>query len=103
MDLEIFEQFVVFGFVWAYSLRAQYDRLGWPTAQNYIMGNEKTNSFNLFKVIIEADSPTSLLSTLSDCVNPLEVNDITTDLNDKNFLFHFKKNKFLMVKSNDNK
>lgn len=103
MDLEIFEQFVLFGFVWAYSLRAQYDRLGWPTAQNYIMGNEKTNSFNLFKVIIEADSPTSLLSTLSDCVNPLEVNDITTDLNDKNFLFHFKKNKFLMVKSNDNK
>ena len=37
-DMELFEQFVVYAFVWAYSLRSQYTNLGWLSAQNYIMG-----------------------------------------------------------------
>ena len=31
-DLEQFEQFVVYAFIWAYSLRAQYTNLGWLSA-----------------------------------------------------------------------
>lgn len=45
-ELEHFEQFVVYAFIWAYSLRAQFERLGWSSAKNYIMGKseKKTRS-----------------------------------------------------------
>ena len=105
MDLELLEQFVVFAFVWAYSLRAQYHNVGWLSAQNYIMGNsEVKNSFNIYKTITEADSPVSLLSALSDRVSSLSIGSIKakTDnidvLNDgihQNYLHHFKNNKFV--------
>jgi hypothetical protein len=106
MDLEMLDQFVVFAFVWAYSLRAQYVNLGWQSAQNYIMGNDdKTNSFNIYKIIIESDSPVSLSSSLSDRVNPLLIKDIkgkTDNVDEKdedgiyqNYLYYFDKNKFL--------
>ena len=77
-DTEMLDQFVVFAFVWAYSLRAQYQNLGWQAAQNYIMGNngKVTNSFNLYKVITESDSPVELFSTLSDKILPLSYNDL---------------------------
>lgn len=32
-DLDLFEQFMVLDFIWAYSLRAQYFSLGWASAQ----------------------------------------------------------------------
>lgn len=71
-DLDLFEQFVNYNFIWAYSLRAQYYNLGWWSAQNYIMGySDKINSFNLYKVVNEADSPTSLLSELAERIKPL--------------------------------
>jgi len=87
-------------------LRAQYHNLGWWSAQNYIMGNpEKKNSFNIFKMITETDSPNSLLSILSDKVNPLKKDDIIAndknidehDENDiyQNYLHYFKKHKFI--------
>ncbi|MHB8091109.1 MAG: DUF262 domain-containing protein [Syntrophales bacterium] len=105
IDLEMLNQFVVFAFVWAYSLRAQYTNLGWQSAQNYIMGNDVTNSFNIYKIIIEADSPVSLLSALSDRVNPLLIKDIeakkdNVDLQGEdgiyqNYLHYFKENKFM--------
>ncbi len=99
MDLKMLNQFVVFAFVWAYSLRAQYSSLGWQSAQNYIMGNDVTNSFNIYKIITEADSPVSLLSTLSDRVNPLPFGDIKAKKDnvgeDENYLFYFDKYKFL--------
>ena len=41
--MELFEQFVVYAFIWAYSLRAQYTNLGWLSAQNYIMGLSDKN------------------------------------------------------------
>ena len=47
-DTEMLNQFVVFAFVWAYSLRAQYINLGWQSAQNYIMGNYVANSLPNF-------------------------------------------------------
>jgi hypothetical protein len=104
IDLEMLDQFVVFAFVWAYSLRAQYHNVGWQSAQNYIMGNDITNSFNIFKIITEADSPVSLLSALSDTVNPLPSDSIAAKkdpLEDQdeegvyqNYLYYFKKNKF---------
>jgi len=76
-DLEMLDQFVVFAFIWAYSLRAQYTNLGWQSAQNYIIGKpEIKNSFNIYKVITEADSPISLLSEFSERVNPLPMSDI---------------------------
>lgn len=107
-DLTMLEQFVVFAFVWAYSLRAQYYNLGWQSAQNYIMGNGLTNSFNIYKIITDADSPTSLLSILSDKVNPLpielvvakteNINEQDTDGIFQNYLYFFMVNKFMEVK-----
>ena len=110
IDLEMLDQFVVFAFVWAYSLRAQYKNLGWMSAQNYIMGNvDYTNSFNIYKTITEADSPVSLLSTLADMVNPLPFHKIeakkdnidSVDENEifQNYLHYFKTNKFLEDKN----
>lgn len=105
IDSEMLNQFVVFAFVWAYSLRAQYYNLGWQSAQNYIMGNDVTNSFNIYKIITEADSPVSLLSELSERVNPLLIGDImakkdNVDERDEdgiyqNYLHYFKTNKFM--------
>lgn len=104
-DLEMLDQFVVFAFVWAYSLRAQYHNLGWVSAQNYIMGNHVINSFNIYKIITDADSPVLLLSVLSDRVNPLPDKYIVAkkdNLDEKdenhiyqNYLHYFNVNKFL--------
>lgn len=111
-DLEMLDQFVVFAFIWAYSLRAQYYNVGWLAAQNFIMGNNVINSFNIYKIITEADSSVSLLSTLSDRVNPLPVGSIVakkdnTEIKDKdgvyeNYLYYFKANKFIMEGENEN-
>jgi len=105
IDLEMLDRFVVFAFVWAYSLRAQYINVGWLTAQNYIMGNDVTNSFNIYRIITEADSPVSLLSVLSDKVNLLpnnaieakkdNVDEIDEDGIYQNYLHYFKTNKFV--------
>ena len=79
MDTELFEQFVVFAFVWAYSLRAQYYHLGWHSAQNYILqrgDRNLVNSFNIYKLIADSDTPVSLLSALADLLNPLQKSDI---------------------------
>lgn len=105
VDMAMFDQFVVFAFIWAYSLRAQYKNLGWLSAQNYIMGSEVINSFNIYKSITEADSPITLLSELSDLVNPLPFKQIEADkksINAKdsdgiyqNYLHFFKTNNFL--------
>jgi len=107
-DLEMLDQFVVFAFVWAYSLRAQYHNVGWLAAQNFIMGTtlqEVRNSFNIYKTITEADSPESLLSALSDRVNPLptalivakkdNVEEKDEDDIYQNYLHYFRENKFL--------
>ena len=108
-DLEMLDQFVVFAFIWAYSLRAQYYSLGWQSAQNYIIGNSIIkNSFNIYKVITEADSPSSLLSELSDRVTRLSVDNnkwlkakFMDDINSnkdgiyQNYLYYFKVNKFI--------
>lgn len=74
-DTEYLEQFVVFAFIWAYSMRAQYRNVGWQIAQNYIMGtarNDKiVNGFNIYKIVADSDSPRALLSKLSDKLEPL--------------------------------
>ena len=76
-DMELFEQFVIYAFIWAYSLRAQYINLGWLSAQNYIMGlSDKINAFNMYKLIVKQDTPASLLSALADKLNPLSNGDI---------------------------
>lgn len=77
-DTEMLDQFVVFAFVWAYSLRAQYQNLGWQSAQNYIMGYSRDvlNSCNMYKIITETDSPIELLSVLSEKILPLSPSNI---------------------------
>lgn len=77
-DTEFFEQFVVDAFIWAYSLRAQYQNLGWQSAQNYVLELNTTvkNSLNIYKLIEKSDTPISLLSELSDRLIPLSRNDI---------------------------
>lgn len=105
-DIEMLEQFVVFAFIWSYSLRAQYSNLGWLSAQNYIIGNGLTNSFNIYKTISEVDSPISLLSELSEKVQPLKSNTIEANksyINEhnedgiyENYLHYFEANKFIL-------
>lgn len=104
-DREILEkQFVMYAFIWAYSLRAQYYSLGWQSAQNYILGDGLQNSFNIYKLISEADSPVTLLSTLSDKLSPLPINSIKANTNEinyevngvyQNYLHYFEINKFI--------
>ena len=107
VDNEYLEQFVVFAFVWAYSMRAQYKNVGWQVAQNYIMGEIKrdglVNGFNIYKIIADSDSPSSLLSKLSDITSPLDISRVravTDDLDEEkdgiyqNYLHYFAKYKF---------
>lgn len=107
LDLDLLEQFVVFAFVWSYSLRAQYTNLGWHSAQNFILelDGKLINSFNLYKEITESDSPLTLFSKLSEKIQPLDrtklkSNQDNIDLiegeNPQNFLYYFNKNKFLI-------
>lgn len=80
-EVELFEQFVVYAFVWAYSLRFQYDHLGWQSAQNYILGQafrKIKNSINIYSLIAQSDTPMSLMSTLADKLVPLSTKDSGT-------------------------
>jgi hypothetical protein len=105
MDKEMLEkQFVMYAFIWAYSLRAQYHNLGWQSAQNYILGNDVKNSCNIYKMITETDSPVTLLSALSDKLSPIPMRSIVAKLDDldkeingvyQNYLHYFKLNKFM--------
>lgn len=76
-EMEFFDRYVVYAFIWAYSLRAQYANLGWLSAQNYIMGDRgKVNSFNMYKLIVSHDTPASLLSALADRLCPLRLGEL---------------------------
>lgn len=107
-DISYLDQFVVFAFIWAYSMRAQYRNVGWLVAQNYIMGTankeEIVNGFNIYKIIVEADSPSMLLSKMTDLLVPLQKKNVkakTDGIDDKdkdvqlNYLHYFKKHKYL--------
>lgn len=84
VDTELFEQFVVFAFIWAYSLRAQYSHLGWQSAQNYVLERSGIiNSLNIYKLIADSDTPISLLSMLADKLNPLLKKDISDQIYQK--------------------
>ena len=81
-DLKQLDQFVVYAFVWAYSLRAQYYNVGWLVAQNYIMGNsakDVVNAFNIYKLIINANSPIQLMSDLADKISVIPDRKIVPD------------------------
>lgn len=117
-DMALFDQFTVFAFVWAYSLRAQYTNLGWLSAQNYIMAESRgdksmKNAFNMYKLIARHDSPVALLSTLADMLTPLTRSDIRDNreakaiekggLSDEdggifqNYLYFFQEKDFLKI------
>ena len=81
-DLDFFDKFVEYAFIWAYSMRAQYYNVGWQIAQNYIMGSSKEwikNSLNIYKIIVDADNPNMVISKLSDDLSPLNSNDIVAN------------------------
>ena len=107
VDTDLFQQFVTYAFIWAYSLRAQYYHLGWQSAQNYIMGySDKVNALNIYKIISDTDTPIALLSTLADVLNPISKKilgdsargESIDDLDDEgiftNYLHFFKINTF---------
>jgi uncharacterized protein with ParB-like and HNH nuclease domain len=107
LDLDLLEQFVVFAFIWSYSLRAQYTNLGWHSAQNFILelDGKLINSFNLYKEITESDSPLTLFSKLSEKIQPLDRKQLKSNQDKidlieaeipQNFLYYFNKNKFLI-------
>ena len=77
-DTAMLDQFVIFAFIWAYSMRAQYVNVGWLVAQNYIMGTPAkdniVNSFNIFKLINDSESPNILINRLSERLKPLTLN-----------------------------
>lgn len=106
-DTEYLEQFVMFAFIWAYSMRAQYQNVGWQVAQNYIMGMVSkegvVNGFNVYKQITESDSPGALLSRMADLLSPLSVRKVkakTDDIDEiedkvyQNYLQYFKIHKY---------
>ena len=107
-DTDFLEQFVVFAFVWAYSMRAQYRNVGWLVAQNYVMGTASkdgvVNGFNIYKAIVESDSPSALLSKMADTIVPLRTSGIKaymekldeTDSDGvfQNYLHYFVEHKF---------
>lgn len=106
-DIDYLDQFVVFAFVWAYSMRAQYRNVGWLVAQNYVMGTSKkdgiVNGFNIYKVIAESDSPSVLLSKMADMIVPLTTSKIKAKTDNwdehkddiyQNYLYYFDKHKF---------
>ena len=107
-DIECLDQFVVFAFIWAYSMRAQYRNVGWLVAQNYVLGSPVkdniVNGFNIYKVISESDSPNILLSKMADMLIPLRTDVIKADKKDwdekdedgirKNYLYYFYDHKF---------
>ena len=108
VDDEYLNQFVVFAFIWAYSMRAQYKKVGWNVAQNYIMGEARkdgiVNGFNIYKLIADSDSPSSLLSKLADKIAPLDiykVRETTENIDEEidgvyqNYIHYFVKYKFL--------
>lgn len=106
LDSRLLEQFIIFAFIWAYSMRAQYVNIGWQVAQNYIMGTPKRdieNAFNIYKVIADADSPNSLLNVMSDLLMPLNDTKIIAKKDDfelvesevyQNYLYYFDKYDF---------
>ena len=59
-------------------MRAQYVNVGWLVAQNYIMGTPAkdniVNSFNIFKLINDSESPNILINRLSERLKPLTLN-----------------------------
>ena len=81
-DTALFERFVIYAFIWAYSLRAQHTSLGWPSAQHYILGgSNKINSYNIYKAISDSDTPLSLLSSLEDYLSPISISvKVGTDI-----------------------
>lgn len=107
-DNEYLEQFVVFAFVWAYSMRAQYRNVGWLVAQNYVMGTTSkdgvVNGFNIYKAIVESDSPSVLLSKMADTIVPLTTAGIKANMDKldetdsdgvfQNYLHYFLEHKF---------
>ncbi len=106
VDSELLEQFVVYAFVWAYSMRAQYKNVGWKVAENYIGGSSSkdvVNAFNIYKTIAESDSPIKLLNMLSDKVQILPDYKVIAKKENVgikaadvclNYLDHFKNNGF---------
>ncbi len=79
-DAENLEQFVIFAFIWAYSMRGQYKNVSWLVAQNFIMGESRPdikNDFNIYKLIVDSDSPSNLFSVLSDKLSP--ISDVFSD------------------------
>lgn len=107
LDTDLFGQFEVFAFVWAYSLRAQYTHLGWRSAQNYVLGKAPVkNSMNIYKLIVEADTPASLLSAMADRLVPISLEykeeKDKTEVK-KHYGHYFGKHKFLIEKKNDGK
>ena len=109
VDTEYLDQFVVFAFVWAYSMRAQYVNVGWQVAQNYIMGTTVkdgiVNGFNIYKIIAESDSPNTLLSKMADLLAPLRLGSVKKKPDDidakdedgvyKYYLHYFKEHNYL--------
>ena len=82
VDLDYLEQFLVYAFIWAYSMRAQYTNVGLQVAQNYIISESEdiVNSFNIYKVISDSDSPGMLLSKMADMIKPISTSRIRADI-----------------------
>jgi len=80
-DLVYLDQFVVYAFVWAYSMRAQYTNVGWLIAKNYVEAKKDgiINSFNIYKDISDSDSPGILLSKLAEKLKPLPKEKIANE------------------------
>lgn len=76
-DKASLDQAIELIFVWAYSLRAQYQRLGWDSAQNYILKTKcRPNAINIYKAILQADFPYDLFTVLQAKLRPLQRGEV---------------------------
>ena len=85
IDIDNLNEFVKYAFIWAYSLRLQYiSRLEWDYVQNYVLNrNGKKNALNIYRILVDSNSPSEVFRVLSDRLKPLSIEDIIKN-GDKN-------------------
>lgn len=111
-ELKLLDNYILFAFIWAYSMRAQYFNVGWLVAQNYILGYSSsyiTNAFNLYKLVLEAYSASDVLSKLSAKLVPIKESKVVANKENiddsangvyRNYLHYFYHYNFI-VKENE--
>lgn len=95
-SLVLLDDFVIYAFIWAYSLRFQRKKLRWQSAHNYILQqSDMQNQCNIYKYIANATSPIELISSLAEKILPITNLNNQQNIDENNYLYWFKKHNFI--------